>query len=156
MTEPLIKFFEDSTPHGNAISARHNFQKRDSQPLSIFQAIGMSYLLMDAMIDHDPKYGDAAAGFFVHTLVGDGWPRHIAMQLVLKTDWKRRMYSAWCSISHEERACAVTVDYDVYQNYWPNLDFCADAFDVDVRRWFSDLQTIGRASDGIACGTTRH
>ncbi|SDU62557.1 hypothetical protein SAMN04490201_3241 [Pseudomonas psychrophila] len=37
------------------------------------------------------------------------------------------MYQAWNVLNAENRANAAALDYEVYQNYWPNLDFCSDA-----------------------------
>ena len=90
------------------------------------------------MIALDAGCANAAAEFFVTTLMKNGRSWDTALLLVKETDWKRRMYRAWHVINAENRADAVVLDFEVYQIYWPNRDFCADGFEADTACWIAD------------------
>ena len=89
------------------------------------------------MIAHDASCADAAAEFFVTTLMKDGWSWNTSHRLVTETDWQQRMYRAWSVLSTENRGIAAALDYEVYQNYWPNLEFCADGFEGKMESWIA-------------------
>lgn len=113
--------------------------KLDSQGESIFQAIGISYSILDRMIAHEASSANAAAEFFVTTLMRDGWSWNTSHQLVMETDWQSRMYRAWNVLNAVNRANAAALDYEVYQNYWPNLDFRGDGFEAEMEGWISKV-----------------
>ena len=70
-------------------------------------------------------------------LMKDGWSWNTSHRLVTETDWQQRMYRAWSVLSTENRGIATALDYEVYQNYWPNLEFCADGFEGKMERWIA-------------------
>ncbi|UFH51162.1 hypothetical protein [Pseudomonas sp. KNUC1026] len=112
-------------------------EKLDSQVVSIFQTVGISYSILDRMTAHDAGCANAAADFFVTTLMKDGWSWNTSNRLVTETDWQHRMYRAWSVLNAENRGIAAALDYEVYQNYWPNLEFCADGFQGKIERWIA-------------------
>ncbi|SDU62566.1 hypothetical protein [Pseudomonas psychrophila] len=61
-------------------------EKLDSQSVSIFQAIGSAYSILDRMIARDSGCANAAAEFFVITLMKDGWSWETSYRLVMETD----------------------------------------------------------------------
>ncbi|RJX74830.1 hypothetical protein [Pseudomonas sp. LS-2] len=138
MTTPTVTIFAIIPQLNNIPNLPQPCVKQDSQGVSIFQAIGISYSILDRMIALDVGCANAAAELFVNTLLKDGWSWDTAHLLVQETDWKCRMYRAWHVINAENRADAVALNYEVYQNYWPNLDFCAYGFEADVACWIND------------------
>lgn len=132
MSQPLATLLIFSNPTPDSVRAVHLNQKQDSQTLSVFQAIGMSYQVVDAMIERDNRLTDFATEYFVKTLIGDGWEKYIATQLVMEKCWQRRMHGSWYRMTAEEKTSAVAIDYEIYQNYWPNLDFMERGFGANV------------------------
>ena len=139
MTSPIATVFAFIPQQTLASKAPQCSDKLDSQVVSIFQAIGISYSILDRMIAHDASCADADADaeFFVTTLMKDGWSWNTSHRLVTETDWQQRMYRAWSVLNAENRGIATALDYEVYQNYWPNLEFCADGFQAEMERWIS-------------------
>lgn len=91
MTSSTIKIFA-IIPQLNGIpNIPQSCDKQGSQGVSIFQAIGISYSILDRMIALDAGCANAAAEFFVTTLMKDGWSWDTAHLLVKEADWKRRM-----------------------------------------------------------------
>lgn len=137
MISPIATVFAFIPQQTGASKAPQCSDKLDSQVVSIFQAIGISYSILDRMIAHDASCADAAAEFFVTTLMKDGWSWNTSHRLVAETDWQQRMYRAWSVLSTENRGIAAALDYEVYQNYWPNLEFCADGFEGKMESWIA-------------------
>ncbi|MBK5373309.1 hypothetical protein JFT81_01495 [Pseudomonas sp. TH43] len=137
MTSPTAEIFVFIPQPPQTSDSPQLGDKLDSQGESIFQAIGISYSILDRMIAHNASCANAAADFFMTTLMRDGWSWDTSYQLVIETDWQHRMYRAWSVLNAENRANAVELDYDVYQNYWPNLDFCGEGFEAEMERWIS-------------------
>ncbi|MCU7247200.1 hypothetical protein [Pseudomonas koreensis] len=139
MTSPTTEIFIFIPQQPQTTYSPQLGDKLDSQGESIFQAIGISYTIVDRMIAHNASCANAAADFFVTTLMKDGWSWDTSYQLVMETDWQHRMYRAWNALNAENRANAAALDYEVYQNYWPNLDFCADGFEAEMESWISEV-----------------
>lgn len=137
MNSPITTVFAFIPQQIGASGAPQSSEKQDSQVESIFQAIGISYSILDRMIAHDAGCANAAAEFFVTTLMKDGWSWNTSNRLVTETDWQHRMYRAWSVLNAENRRIAAALDYEVYQNYWPNLEFCADGFEGQMERWIA-------------------
>lgn len=138
MNFPTIKIFVIDPQLDEIPNIPQACDKQDSQGVSIFQAMGISYSILDRMIALDAGCANAAAEYFVTTLMKDGWSCNTALLLVNEADWKSRMYRAWHVINAQNRADAIALDYEVYQNYWPNLDFCAHGFEADTACWIAD------------------
>jgi hypothetical protein len=130
MSQPMVTLLIFPTPD-SGLAVQLN-QKQDSQMLSVFQAVGMSYQVLDAMIERDNRLADFAKEYFVKNLIADGWEKYIATQLVMEKCWQRRMHGIWYPMTGEEKTSAVAIDYEIYQNYWPNLDFMEPGFGADV------------------------
>ncbi|GEM_PF-1599014 len=137
MNSPITTVFALIPQQIGASDAPQSSEKLDSQVVSIFQAIGIFYSILDRMIAHDAGCANAAAEFFVTTLMKDGWSWNTSNRLVTETDWQHRMYRAWSFLNAENRGIAAALDYEVYQNYWPNLEFCADGFEGKMERWIA-------------------
>lgn len=69
MISPIATVFAFIPQQTGASKAPQCSDKLDSQVVSIFQAIGISYSILDRMIAHDASCADAAAEFFVTTLM---------------------------------------------------------------------------------------
>jgi hypothetical protein len=155
MTSPLVKVFAFIPQQTKTSDTQQSGEKLDSQGISIFQAIGISYSILDRMITHDAGCANAAAAaaaeLFVTTLMKDGWSWDTSHQLVMESDWQQRMYRAWNILNTQNRANAAGLDYEGYQNYWPNLDFCADGFEADMERWISDSLEAQTSHDMPVC-----
>ena len=95
MTSPTAEIFVFIPQAPQTTDSPQLGDKLDSQGESIFQAIGISYSILDRMIAHNASCANAAAHFFMTTLMKDGWSWNTSHQLVMETDWKRRMYRAW-------------------------------------------------------------
>lgn len=117
MTSPTAEIFVFIPQQPQTTDSPQLGDKLDSQGESILQAIGISYSILDRMIAHNASCANAAADFFMTTLMRDGWSWNTSHQLVMETDWQRRMYRAWNVLNAEKRANAVALDYEVYQNY---------------------------------------
>jgi hypothetical protein len=137
MSFPTATVFASIPPQSQGLDSAPYGKKLDSQGESIFQAIGISYSILDRMIAHDASCANAATEFFVTVLMKDGWSWDTSRQLVMETDWTHRMYRAWSVLNAQNREDAVALDYEVYQNYWPNLDFCDGGYEAKMQSWIS-------------------
>ena len=135
MSKLYVKF--DSTKAGavQSVSAQIHFEKQDSQAPSRFQTLGKAYYMFDALTAYKPDQLNIAKTYFLNALIQSGWSLEVAQLLLLQADWKDRMFSAWFGVDEKERLIAATLDYDVYQNFWPNLDFCDPGFDAVSLDW---------------------
>jgi hypothetical protein len=68
---------------------------------------------------------------------GDAWSWSTSQLLMKETDWHHRMYRPWSVLNAQNRVLAAELDYDAYQDYWPDLQFCADGFQAEMERWIS-------------------
>ncbi|WLH54627.1 hypothetical protein [Pseudomonas tolaasii] len=126
MNKPLVKYVASRIDGCTEVAARTFFEKQDGSDLSLFQRIGLRYLMLDALIDFNSNTTPLAHAFFVNSLIEDGWTAKSANQFLAQPDWKSRMNTTWLLIGDEERAAAVALDYETFQNFWPSLDFIAE------------------------------
>lgn len=103
--------------------------------------------MLDALTALGAKFCSPAQFLFVMTLVEDGWPESTARHFLAQVGWKDRMRAAWFSISHEARTTAVSLDYEVFQNFWPNFDFAAEDYTDCARRWSNGVSSSQGESD---------
>lgn len=101
------------------------FDKKESIGLSTFQTLGRLHREIDAVHDFELKYITMAfnyfQGFFCDQL---DWPAHIPLLILfMGPTWDSRMRIAWGLLSNEEKAVALELDYELFHNYWPSLDF---------------------------------
>jgi hypothetical protein len=40
-------------------------------------------------------------------------------------------HCSWYAVSEQAQAASTVIDYDRYQNYWPNSDFCNEGWGKD-------------------------
>ena len=59
-----------------------------------------------------------------------------AANLLAARDWRRRFEAAWQTLSDLEREEAITLDYDLWDNYWPGFD----SYNRTLRKFFINLQ----------------
>lgn len=45
------------------------------------------------------------------------------------------MNTTWLLISDKERAAAVALDYEAFENFWPTADFTSVRFNEKVTNW---------------------
>ena len=139
MNQSLVKYVAIEADGCTEIRAQTFFEKQDSHTFSVFQRIGLRYLMLDALIAFNSNISHLAQAFFTITLVEDGWSGKNANQLLAQVGSERRMYTTWCLMDDSERTAAKELDYDVLQNFWPNLDFIADGFSDQVEGSACDL-----------------
>ena len=102
--------------------------------------------MLDALTALNAKFCSPAQFLFVMTLVEDGWPELTARHFLAQATWEDRMCATWLSIGQEDRAAAVSLNYETFQNFWPNLDFTAEDFTDRAKCWSSEVLTRQAAS----------
>lgn len=120
---------------GPVLEAKHSTTKKDSVMLSIFQGIGLLYQIADEVADRQPRYSHVAIDFFKSRLFKFGLDIDAAELLLSAPNWRTRMHFTWILASRGARAEALKLDYAVYQNYWPTLEFCEQGWPAKVKRW---------------------
>ncbi|WP_052393282.1 hypothetical protein [Pseudomonas rhizosphaerae] len=102
---------------------RSRIEKQESMWASDFQLIGLAYRESDAIRKRITENPYAAKACFVGALIGCGVTLIDAETLLTAKGWKRRMKLTWALLNEHERADARSLDYSIYENYWPNLAF---------------------------------
>lgn len=156
MSKPYVKIDSSKMGGVQSVSAKIHFDKEDSQSHSLFQIFGKAYLMLDALTAFRPDRPDIGETYFLNALVKNGWDLEMAQQMLVHIDWTDRIYSAWDWIGDEERTLAATLDYDVYQNFWPNLDFCKPGFDAEAMDWVALLANGGGTANSSVVDVTMH
>lgn len=156
MSKPYVKIDSIKTGAIESVSAKIHFDKEDSQSHSLFQIFGMAYLMLDALTAFRSDRPDIGKTYFLNALTRSGCYLELAQQMLVHIDWKDRIYSAWDWIGDEERTRAATLDYEVYQNFWPNLDFCKPGFDAEAMDWVALLANGGGSSNSSVVDVTMH
>lgn len=114
---------------------RHFIQKNDSQDVSQFQALGLLFLMLDAVTDFDEAMGDYSTFSFKSILMNDGWDESVVRRLLSAVGWRERLYVSWSALTQQEHKAARDLDYGLFQNYWPDLEFCRHDWDAKVLLW---------------------
>ncbi|MDC6378984.1 hypothetical protein BW687_002190 [Pseudomonas graminis] len=135
MSKPYVKIDSSKTGAVQSVSVKIHFDKEDSQSQSLFQIFGKAYLMLDALTAFRPDRPDIAQTYFLNALIQSGWDLDIVQSMLVQVDWTDRMCSAWYWLDETERTHAATLDYDVYQNFWPSFEFCAPGFDAEAMDW---------------------
>lgn len=156
MSKPYVKIDSSKTGAVQPVSAMIHFNKEDSQSHSLFQTLGKAYLMLDALTAYKPDRPDIGKTYFLNALIQSGWDLEMAQEMLVHIDWGDRIYSDWYWIGNEERTSAVTLNYDVYQNFWPNLDFCAPGFEAEALDWVCLRSNGEPALDSSPEGITVH
>jgi len=150
MSKPYVKIDSSKMGGVQSVSAKIHFDKEDSQPHSLFQIFGKAYLMLDALTAFRSDRPDIGKTYFLNALIRSGWDLELAQQMLVHIDWTDRIYSAWYLIGEEERALAANLDYNVYQNFWPSLDFCMPDFDAEAMDW---LVLMSHSEPSPICAT---
>lgn len=108
---------------GLAFKTTHSTSKTESAGLSLFQRIGLLYREFDLIDAKVPLNPFAAKAYFYSQLDAAGGDLSMGHSLLSATDWDSRMDLTWELLSRHERLKTRRIDYDVYENYWPSLDF---------------------------------
>ncbi|MDD1963758.1 hypothetical protein NPS29_00335 [Pseudomonas putida] len=151
MSEPKFYVFLIDTPYGEAIGFRPGTHRQESHQLSAFQALGLELLRMDTIIEKFPVYTRLAIGNFVRHLINDGWPDELALGLLGSQDWKIRMYHVWCAMGEDERKKSIALNYHVYENYWPTLDFSRQDFTIEIEKWIAEKMAVAKGKKETLC-----
>lgn len=114
---------------------RHFIQKSDSQDVSQFQALGLLFLMLDAVTEFDEAMGDYSKLSFKSILMNDGWDESVVRRLLSAVGWQERLYVSWSALTQQEHKAARDLDYNLFQNYWPDLEFCQLDWDAKVLLW---------------------
>ncbi len=101
----------------------HRTSKLDSIKESIFQRIGLAYREFDVITSQVSQNPHAARSHLVTTLLNVGLNKDRAELLLAATDWDDRMRLTWACLEASDRRKAKSLNYDVAENYWANLDF---------------------------------
>ena len=138
---------------GGRLNVRHTMEKRDSEELSKFQAVGLLYHMIDSVAQL--KLGlEHSAALLARELFGrEGWAEVVIERLLAAQTWENRMIAAWNAVDEDARKVARSLDYQSFQNYWPSLDFCKPGWDVTVN---ASSVSAARRGNQTATGTTLH
>lgn len=98
-------------------------KKQESVWASRLQRIGAAYRESDAIAKRITENPYAAKACFVKALASCGVSLVNAETLLAEKGWRHRMNLTWELLNEHERIEARSLDYQVYENYWPNLDF---------------------------------
>ena len=102
---------------------RSCIKKQESLWASNFQLVGLAYRESDVIAKRITENPYAAKACFVKALIGCGMSLADAETLLTAKGWKRRMKLTLKVLNEHERAEARSLDYSIYENYWPNLSF---------------------------------
>ena len=108
----------------------HTTSKLDSIKESVFQRVGLAYREFDVITSQIPQNSFAAKSHLVTTLLNVGLNKDRAELLLAATDWDDRMRLTWAFVEASDRRKAKSLNYDVAENYWPNLDFTSAKWPV--------------------------
>lgn len=114
-------FFEISD---GKLSVKHSVERQESEELSKFQALGLLYHMLDSVVQLSREFEQSAISVARGIFGGEGWPSEVVDQLLAAQTWEDRMRAAWAAVDNEAREVALRLDYNTFQNYWPNQDFC--------------------------------
>ena len=123
------------TSDGLWANFRHFIQKTDSQDVSQFQALGLLFLMLDRVTEFDAAMGDYSKLSFKSILMNDGWDESVVRRLLSAAGWQERLYVSWSALTQQEHKAARDLDYSLFQNYWPDLEFCQHDWDAKVLLW---------------------
>ncbi|MCF5747885.1 MULTISPECIES: hypothetical protein [Pseudomonas syringae group] len=112
-----------SAYHESDFMIRSNIKKQESIWASKFQLIGLAYRELDAIAKRITENPYAAKACFVRAVIGCGVSLIDAETLLAAKGWKRRMRLTWELLNEHQRTKARSLDYTIYENYWPNLAF---------------------------------
>lgn len=115
----------------STLEFRHELKKEESRYLSNYQDIGLIFLQMSSAIRTSPEFVKPAIDFFMASMRRKGFQEDEIKVLLFAESWEERMLFSWYAVSEQARASSTAIDYDRYQNYWPNLDFCKPGWAAD-------------------------
>lgn len=132
---------------GGKLNVRHTIEKRDSEELSKFQALGLLYHMIDSVAQLNMGLEHSAVGVAREILSGEGWSEEVIGLLLAARNWENRMITAWNAVDEDARKAARSLDYLSFQNYWPSLDFCKPRWGAKVKpRSFSTASLGSQAA----------
>lgn len=110
---------------------RHVLNKEESCHLSDYQDIGLLCMRLSSAISTAPDFVKPALGHFQNAMRRKGFQEDEIRMLLHAESWEERMLFSWYAVSEQARASSTVIDYNLYQNYWPNLDFCNEGWEKD-------------------------
>ncbi|AQW68229.1 hypothetical protein [Pseudomonas parafulva] len=114
-------FFEISD---GKLNIKHSIERQESEELSKFQALGLLYHMLDSAIQVSQELGQSAISVARGIFGGEGWASEVVDRLLAAQSWEERMRAAWAAVDNKAREVALRLDYNIFQNYWPNQEFC--------------------------------
>ncbi|GLO47116.1 hypothetical protein [Pseudomonas putida] len=138
---------------GDRLNVRHTIEKRDTEELSKFQALGLLYHMIDSVTQLDAGLEHSAVVVAREIFSREGWEAEVIELLLAAQNWEDRMIAAWNAVDEDARKAALSLDYQSFQNYWPSLDFCQPGWGVAVN---SSSVSAARRESQKATGTTLH
>ncbi|WP_122206330.1 hypothetical protein [Pseudomonas viridiflava] len=114
-----------------ALRFRHELKKEESCHFSDYQDIGLIYMRLSSAIRTSPDFVKPAVEYFQSAMRRKGFQEDEIRVLLHAESWEERMRFSWYAVSEQARASSTVVDYNRYQNYWPNLDFCKEGWGKD-------------------------
>ncbi|HDS1692673.1 MULTISPECIES: hypothetical protein [Pseudomonas] len=138
MSAPEFRIEMVPSAGGFEVIFEHVIQSVDSEDLSTFQALGLLYHMLDKVGQFGVGATQHAERAFKSILLKEGWGERVVNSLLLAVGWQNRMYLAWSAVGREGRDAARNLNYEIYQNYWPNLDFCHAGWDAEVSDWLEN------------------
>jgi hypothetical protein len=112
----------------NTLGFHYKLGKEEIRHLSDFQDIGLIYLKLSSAIRTNPEFLTPAITHFENSMRSKGFQKDEIRVLLGAQSWEERMLFSWYAISEQARASSIAIDYDRYQNYWPNFNFCKEGW----------------------------
>lgn len=107
----------------NSLEFRHVPTKEESRHLSEYQEMGLIYLQMFSAASRGADLFKPAMEHFRSAMRQKGFQEDEIRMLLSADGWQERMLFSWYALGEQARAASIAIDYDRFQNYWPNLDF---------------------------------
>ncbi|WP_201170834.1 hypothetical protein [Pseudomonas sp. S31] len=105
------------------MNIKHSIERQESEELSKFQALGLLYHMLVSAIQLSQELGRSTINVAQGIFGGEGWASEVVDRLLATQNWEERMRAAWAAVDNKAREVALRLDYNLFQNYWPNQDF---------------------------------
>jgi len=117
---------------------------------SRFQHIGAILDMFDMYASAGPDQWAYDALAALDMLASQGIDRPLADYFIASQDWASRFRLAWALIDDNERAEAITEEFDVLHNYWPGFGYYNKTLSKHIALTSGDPYTLLRCPPGMA------
>jgi hypothetical protein len=135
MTDPIFTFHSAASRKRKNYDVSHSIEKQESMLISKFQSIAYFLRKIDTVVAHDSFLGSLSRIHFGCAVDTLGYDEYAPVHILSAPNWKIRMYAAWCILGSDERNIAASLNYDDFQNYWPDISFRDPGWDDEVKQW---------------------